>query len=92
MTEIVPAEDIEQIVGAQRHPTMHKARAVSAEQRVYILHSVACLNEYDDLRECPYSRALDRGIDPEVWIEDEAVSVAIVEGELCALGTDGFPL
>ena len=35
MTDLVPADQIEQIVGIQRHPYRHYARAVTAEQTVY---------------------------------------------------------
>ena len=31
MTDLVPADQIEQIVGARRHPLAHLGRAVSAE-------------------------------------------------------------
>ena len=63
MTDLVPADQIEQIVGIQRHPYRHYARAITAEQTVYILHSQACRDTVPDLRECIYSIALDRGID-----------------------------
>lgn len=32
MSDLVPAEDIEQIVGRARHATMHVGRAVSSKQ------------------------------------------------------------
>lgn len=79
MSDIVPAEDIERIVGMERHPTEHWGRAVSAEQRVYILHSRECLDSGRDLRECPYSLALDNGIDPFDWTEDVPVSLWLDE-------------
>lgn len=63
MTNFVPADQIERIVGARRHATHHLGRAVSAEQAVYILHSVACKDSGLDLRECPFSLALDRSSD-----------------------------
>lgn len=44
MTEIVPDPKIQQIVGVYRHDTLHYGRAVTAEQRVYILHSRECLD------------------------------------------------
>ena len=78
MTDLVPAEDIERIVGAKRHPSRHLARAVSAEQRVYILHSQKCLDSGIDLRACPYALALDNGIRLSEWHEDEAFYVEIV--------------
>lgn len=66
MSDLVPGDQIEQIVGAPRHPTEHIGRAVSAEQVVYVLHSQACLDSGIDLRECPYSVALDKGIEDRV--------------------------
>ena len=84
MPELVDPDDIERIVGVQRHPTRHYARAVSAEQTVYILHSAECRARYDDLRYCPWSVALDRGIDEYDWSdrEDMAVLVRVREGRL----------
>ena len=81
MSELVPAEGIEQIVGARRHRTLHIARAVSAEQTVYILHSHECRNSGIDLRECGFSIALDRGLEG-IGVEDRPILVAIEEGRL----------
>lgn len=81
MTEIVPADEIEGIVGRPRHPTQHWGRAVSAEQRVYIMHSQACRDEGLDLRQCAYSRALDRGINGENWTEDVPLQLVILEDD-----------
>lgn len=78
MTERVPPEDIEKLVGAKRHPTEHIARAVSAEQIVYILHSQQCLDSTPDLTKCAFSYALDLGIDKEDWTEDVPLVVAVV--------------
>lgn len=79
MSDIVPADEIEQIVGATRHSTRHLARAVSAEETVYVLHSHQCRDSRIDLRDCPFHLALDRGIELDVWQghEDEAVRVTI---------------
>lgn len=77
MTALVPSTDIERIVGVKRHQTEHWGRAVSREQRVYILHSRECLDAADDLRRCPYSLALDDGIDPQRWTEDVPLLLAI---------------
>lgn len=79
MTDLVPTDEIEQIVGTRRHATRHYARAVSAEQTVYILHSVLCKNTTPDLRECAFSLALDNGIDQSDWAdaEDQPVRVTI---------------
>lgn len=84
MSELVPAEQIEQIVGAHRHRTLHIGRAVSAEQTVYILHSHECRDSGIDLRECGFSIALDRGITAGRWveIEDRPVLVGIEYGRL----------
>ena len=75
MSELVPTSDIEAIVGANRHPDVHIGRAVSAEQTVYILHPDDCREYFDDLRDCPFSKALDKGIDAERWegFEDQPV-------------------
>lgn len=85
MTDIVPADDIERIVGAVRDPERHIARAVSADQRVYILHSRECFDSGRDLQLCPYSLALDRGIDVNGWIEDEPYYVTVEFGRLAPL-------
>lgn len=81
MTNLVPASDIERIVGTHRRNTDHIARAVSDEQTVYILHSHQCKDRRDDLRDCPFSRALDNGINLDEWAEsmDRPVSVGIRE-------------
>jgi hypothetical protein len=82
MSSLVPATDIERIVGVERHQTEHYARAVSKEQTVYILHSADCLRTTPDLRECPWSLALDRGIDPDEWVQDAPVKVRVRDGLL----------
>lgn len=84
MSALVPGDQIEQIVGVERHATRHYARAVSAEQVVYILHSHECKDSGIDLRECPFSVALDRGIDEYDWSdrEDRPVLVRVRNGFL----------
>lgn len=88
MSELVPAEDIEQIVGVERHPTEHYGRAVSAEETVYILHSQDCFDRGIDLRKCSYSVALDRGIEhPLPWtgwrrVQDKPTRLSIQRGFL----------
>ncbi len=68
MADLVPPEDIEQIVGAPRDATVHYGRAVSVERRVYVLHSRECVDSTPDLRDCLFSIALDRGIEsPAAW-------------------------
>lgn len=85
MTALVPADEIEEIVGARRHATHHLGRAVSVEQTVYILHSQGCKDSGLDLRECPYSLALDRGIDSDEWTEDTTVGLVVEGGALVPL-------
>jgi len=92
MSDIVPAEDIERIVGAPRHAFDHLACAVSFEQTVYILHSSRCLDATRrlgrDLRDCPFSLALDNGIEGSAyeWAEDVTVKVEISDdGDLVPL-------
>jgi hypothetical protein len=82
MTEVVAASQIETVVGVRRHETKHYGRAVSVEEKVYILHSQECLEVREDLRRCPFSLALDRGIDVERWVEDVPLPLAIIDGEL----------
>lgn len=79
MSELEPAGTIEATVGAPRDPWLHIGRAVSAEQRVYVLHSEECRELFADLRDCPFSKALDRGIDVERWegFIDMPVKVAV---------------
>lgn len=79
MSELVNPDAIEAIVGVQRHPTRHYARAVSADQTVYVLHSAQCVAARPDLRDCHFSRALDNGIDEYDWsdMENQAVRVTI---------------
>lgn len=71
------------VVGVPRHATRHIARAVSAEQRAYVLHSQECLDSGIDLRECPFSIALDLGIAPIEWgpWQDVAIPVSICDEE-----------
>ncbi len=78
MSDLV--SNIENVVGCKRHPTAHIGRAVSSEQVVYIMHSQECVDSGIDLRECPYSVALDEfGIDDGEWngLEDRPVLLAI---------------
>jgi len=83
VTNVVPADQIEEIVGIRRHPTRHYARAVSAEQIVYILHSQRCKASTPDLRACFFSLALDNGIDEDDWsgMEDQAIRVTITRSQ-----------
>ena len=84
--EFVSGESIERIVGAPRHETRHLARAVSAEEQVYVMHSRECIVQVtsrgSDLRVCPFSHGLERGIDMDVWggWQDRAVEVWISAG------------
>ena len=82
MTDRVPAGRVARIMGAPRHATKHLAKAVSAERVVYILHSQECLTMFDDLRDCPFSLALDTGVDVAEWVENQPAEVAIEDGRL----------
>jgi hypothetical protein len=55
------------------------ARAVSAKQTVYILHSQECRDTGRDLRLCEFSIALDTGIDETNWegCEDQPMRVLV---------------
>lgn len=87
---------IEKIVGAERHPTEHIGRAVSEEQQLFILHSVECVESLamrtSDLRQCPFSLALDDGLNAEEWADsqDAAVHLALTdEGRVVPDGQAG---
>ena len=82
MARLEPADKIEGIVGAKRHATDHLGRAVSAESRVYVLHSKQCVKRGFDLRECKYSEALDLGIDLGVWGDHQDVPVKLLIDDL----------
>lgn len=84
VVDLVPAEDIERIVGARRHHSQHLGRAVAAEETVYILHSQRCKDSGIDLRSCEWSHALNRGIDGDDWkgYEDRPVVLAIIRQRL----------
>lgn len=88
MTYLVNPDQIESIVGIQRHQTNHYGRVVSKDQMVYILHSKDCLEERSDLRTCPFSLALDRGIAPDNFegYEDRPIILAILGGYLWPWG------
>ncbi|WP_152185604.1 hypothetical protein [Segeticoccus rhizosphaerae] len=77
MSDLVDGCDIERIVGTKRHAWRHYARADSKDRTVYLLHSQECLDRGRDLRECPFSLALDEGVDEFVWagVEDQPVRV-----------------
>lgn len=78
MTDLVDATDIERIVGVPRHATLHLGRAVTAECRVYILHSEECRQRNTDLRACAYSFALDHGEQgPEYWPLDQPLTLSL---------------
>ena len=84
MTERVPADQIEQIVGAKRHAHQHLGRADSSTRKVSILHPSWCKESTPDLRDCAWSLALDRGIDPDWWegYEDRPVVLTFWRAQL----------
>jgi hypothetical protein len=91
MSDLVPTEDIERIVGVARHYQVHYGRAVSSEQTIYILHSKRCRDSGIDLRDCRFSTALDKGIKMKSWtgFEDMPVMLGVWHGLLVPLkGTE----
>lgn len=87
MSNLVAPEHIERLVGVSRHATAHYGRAVSSDQMFYILHSRECKDSGIDLRECPFSLALDQGIDHDRWtgFEDRPVRLFVSGGRLMPL-------
>lgn len=96
MTDLVDPDQIEQIVGAQRDPERHLGRVVMGPEdqqfTVFILHSQRCLDEYDhedqigDLRDCPYSLALDSLIQDA---ERSMVSIILDTPLMLSISEDG---
>ena len=86
MSRLESTETILAVVGVERHASLHIGRAVSADQRVYILHSEKCLATEHDLRNCKFSIALDAGIRMELWAHRQDVPVLLgvdpVRGDL----------
>lgn len=88
MSDLVPREQIEQIVGVKRDPGWHYGRAVSNEGMFYILHSQACLDTGLDLRQCPYSLVLSNGgVEEDDWARclDTPVQMIIEHGSKARL-------
>ena len=88
MSRIETPDKTMQIVGRDRHETEHYGRAVSAEERVYILHSRECFESGRDLRQCEFSIAMDLGIDLDRWVEDQTVLLEIEDGLLVPDGEE----
>lgn len=82
MIQRVPTDEVEGIVGSERDDEHHLARAVSADEMVYILHSRQCQDQHPYLEHCSYSLALAEGIYPGEWPLDETVLVTLCEGRL----------
>ena len=55
--ELVDPNKIESIVGVERLDAWHIARWVTADDKIYILHSRQCKDSDIDLRECEYATA-----------------------------------
>ena len=72
MTDLVPTNEIEAIVGIARHPSYHFGRNSTGDEKIYILHSQECLDREADLRDCPFSVALDAGVEESDWTGDRA--------------------
>lgn len=77
MSRLENSGTIEAKVGAPRDETEHLARAVSATERVYVLHSKECVARGIDLRQCEFSIALDLGIDLGPWEQFQDVPVVL---------------
>jgi len=82
MSELVDPSKIEDIVGIARAEHIHFGKLVSDEGVLYILHPFSCLQRHgDDLRQCPFSLALDNGLNPEDWdlYWDDTVALCIIQ-------------
>lgn len=98
MTYVVPADQIEGLVGAKRHSVKHLGRLSSdstAEplsdewwltSSFYILHSEHCKANTPDLRTCVFSEALDAGLEESDWTGYQGKTVVLAvdsDGILC---------
>ena len=65
----------------ETHPEEPRAREY---ETIYILHSQFCKDSGIDLRDCPYSRALDQGVRERDWSgwENRPVVLITVTGWL----------
>lgn len=82
MSAVVPPSHIEEIVGVKRSLDSHYGSAMLEEERFYILHSKNCRDNTNDLRTCPYSIALDAGIDDGKLLSGEPLLLDITDGRL----------
>lgn len=90
MTHVVGQDDIERIVGRPRSRYEHWGRIVNVQvevnvwrTRFFILHSQVCIGIHEDLRVCPFSKALDRMVaDADVWQENVPTRLRLVNDRL----------
>ena len=80
MSEVQDAAVVQAAVGAERREGEHLGRVVSAEERVYVLHSERCIESGIDVRKCAFSAALDRGLDEHVWRNHTDTPVVLAIG------------
>ncbi|MDQ1113971.1 hypothetical protein QE418_003419 [Microbacterium testaceum] len=80
MSEIQDSDVVEATVGTERREDEHLGRAVTAEERMYVLHSRQCIESGIDVRACAFSAALDRGIDERVWRDHMDTPVVLAIG------------
>lgn len=79
MSTRIPRSQVEQVVGARRHQTLHIARWRLDSWQLCILHPEVCKVVHADLRDCPLSLALDHmsDADGDHWPLDEPVFVVL---------------
>lgn len=84
MSDLVNPDEIEAIVGHAREEYAHWGRMSTVDKRFYILHSRRCKDSGIDLRQCPYSVALDQCFDPLDWegLEDRPMPLELWHGNL----------
>ena len=78
MTNLVNPDHIEEIVGVPRDEGAHIGIARTSDMTFYIMHSKQCVRMFEDLRECPFSKALDKGFTyPHDVIENKPTHLGI---------------
>lgn len=88
MTDIVPSEDIESIVGTYRRRYAHIGYADSNTGTFYILHSEICKETCSDLRDCDYSIVLDKN-NINVTLLDKPAYIMLDEGTIIMIDLFG---
>jgi len=87
MSNLVNSKEIEEIIGAPRNRKAHFGKLITAEDKIYIMHSYECVFKNEDLRQCEFSKAMDHSTPEKLWnkFEDKTVLLGVMSGSLVPL-------